>query len=62
MQACDTCNRKKNDGEVVVSDETGRPQFYDLRHTRTPDYLAFDLLWLDGADLRGLPLSERRRQ
>jgi bifunctional non-homologous end joining protein LigD len=24
--------------------------------------VAFDLLWLNGADLRALPLSERRRQ
>jgi ATP-dependent DNA ligase len=24
-------------------------------------YVAFDLLWLDGADLRCLPLSERRQ-
>jgi ATP-dependent DNA ligase len=49
------------DGEVIVADETGRPQFYDLlRGTRAPAYVAFDLLWRDGADLRPLPLSERR--
>ena len=49
------------DGEVIAADETGRPQFYELlRRTRTPAYVAFDLLWLDGADLRPLPLSERR--
>jgi bifunctional non-homologous end joining protein LigD len=49
------------DGEVIVADATGRPQFYDLlRRTRSPAYVAFDLLWLDGADLRPLPLSERR--
>jgi len=35
------------DGEVIAADETGRPQFYDLlRGTRTPAYVAFDLLWL----------------
>jgi bifunctional non-homologous end joining protein LigD len=51
------------DGEVITVDETGRPQFYDLlRRTRRPSYVAFDLLWLNGADLRSLPLSERRRQ
>ena len=50
------------DGEVIAADETGRPQFYDLlRHARAPAYVAFDLLWLDGADLRPLPLTERRR-
>jgi ATP-dependent DNA ligase len=50
------------DGEVIAADETGRPQFYDLvRATRAPAYVAFDLLWLNGADLRALPLSERRR-
>ena len=50
------------DGEVIAADETGRPQFYDLlRRTSRPSYIAFDLLWLDGADLRSLPLRERRR-
>jgi bifunctional non-homologous end joining protein LigD len=50
------------DGEVIAADETGRPQFYVLlRRTRRPAYVAFDLLWLNGADLRGLPLRERRR-
>jgi bifunctional non-homologous end joining protein LigD len=51
------------DGEVIVADETGRPLFYDLlRRTRRPAYVAFDLLWLNGTDLRSLPLSERRRR
>jgi bifunctional non-homologous end joining protein LigD len=51
------------DGEVIAPDETGRPQFYDLlRRTRGPAYVAFDLLWLNGADLRRLPLRERRRR
>ena len=50
------------DGEVIVSDETGRPQFYDLlQRARAPAYVAFDILWLNGTDLRPLPLSERRR-
>jgi hypothetical protein len=31
-----------------------------VRSTRAPAYVAFDSLWLDGADLRSLPLSERR--
>jgi bifunctional non-homologous end joining protein LigD len=50
------------DGEVIAPDETGRPQFYDLlRDTRAPAYVAFDVLWLNGVDLRPLPLTERRR-
>src|ERR1700756_1415884 len=50
------------DGEVIAADETGRPQFYELlRRTGTPAYVAFDLLWLDGADLPPRPLSERPR-
>jgi bifunctional non-homologous end joining protein LigD len=41
---------------------TGRPQFYDLlRGKRAPTYIAFDILWLNGADLRSLPLSECQR-
>jgi bifunctional non-homologous end joining protein LigD len=50
------------DGEVIAADETGRPQFYDLlRRTRSPRYIAFDIMWLNGTDLRSLPLHERRR-
>src|SRR6516165_5881496 len=51
------------DGEVIVVDETGRPQFYELlRVPRRASYVAFDILWLDGTDLRSLPLAERRRR
>ena len=51
------------DGEVIAADETGRPMFYDLlRHALPAAYVAFDLLWLDGADLRSLPLQERRKR
>ena len=49
------------DGEVIAADATGRPQFYDLlRRTQAPAYVAFDLLWADGTDLRPLPLNQRR--
>jgi len=49
------------DGEMIVADATGRPQFYDLLRGRlAPAYVAFDLLWIDGVDLRPKPLSERR--
>ena len=51
------------DGEVIAVDETGRPQFYELlRVPRSASYVAFDILWLNGADLRSLPLRERRRR
>jgi len=37
------------DGEVIVADATGRPQFYDLLRGRlAPAYVAFDLLWTMG--------------
>ena len=46
------------DGEIIAADETGRPVFIDLlRGTRSPCYIAFDLLWLNGIDLRSLPLA-----
>jgi len=51
------------DGEVIAVDETGRPVFIDLlRRKQVPGYVAFDILWLDGTDLRSLPLAERRRR
>ena len=51
------------DGEVIAADETGRPQFYELlRMPRSASYVAFDVLWGDGTDLRSLPLDERRRR
>jgi hypothetical protein len=41
------------DGEIICSDGSGRPQFYDLlRGTRAPSYIAFDIVWLNGVDLR----------
>ena len=56
------------DGEVVVFDERGVSDFGRLqRHLkdgRAGDltYVVFDLLWQDGEDLRGLPLTERKRR
>ena len=51
------------DGEVVALDQrTGKPAFYRLmKRDRQAVYFAFDLLWLDGADLRELPLIERKK-
>ncbi len=63
------------DGELVIQDERGHPVFQRLlkRSTVTAQreidalarelpavYFAFDLLALDGKDLRKLPLSERK--
>src|SRR6516225_233188 len=34
------------DGDVIVADETGRSQFYELlRVSRSGSYVAFDILW-----------------
>jgi bifunctional non-homologous end joining protein LigD len=50
------------DGEIVCVDSDGRPQFYDLlRHRSEAAFVAFDILDVDGRDLRGLPLIERKR-
>ena len=47
------------DGEVIVADETGRPQFYELlRVPRSACYVAFDILW---ADRHRLTLFAARR-
>ncbi|HEY2161441.1 MAG TPA: DNA ligase D, partial [Solirubrobacteraceae bacterium] len=63
------------DGEIVAFDESGRPSFERLQRRmhvtagsairrRTADtpvvYAIFDLLYLDGSSLLGLPYSERR--
>ena len=54
------------DGEVVVLDERGRSSFQLLQQLGTSRrglaYFAFDLLALDGEDLRPLPLEERKRR
>jgi bifunctional non-homologous end joining protein LigD len=57
------------DGELVLIDPRGAAHFYRLMaqmRTSHPDesqlmFMAFDLLHQDGVDLRGLPLSERKR-
>ncbi|WP_448720770.1 ATP-dependent DNA ligase [Microbacterium natoriense] len=63
------------DGEIVAFDDRGRPSFSRLQNrmhltkpreierevVRTPVvYIAFDLLRLNGHDLTGLPLEQRR--
>jgi bifunctional non-homologous end joining protein LigD len=64
------------DGEIVAADEDGRPSFERLQQRmnlsapkdierarrKLPVILfAFDLIWLDGADLTARPLEERRQ-
>ena len=56
------------DGEIASLDPKGRSSFqllqaYEIGEQRPPlVYYAFDLLFLDGSDLRKQPLAERRRQ
>ena len=50
------------DGEIVSLDEWGRAGFGRLQASEGEGcvYAAFDLLWLDGDDLRERPLEDRR--
>jgi bifunctional non-homologous end joining protein LigD len=54
------------DGEIVAVDPQGRPSFQVLQNRKTLGrgwsvvYYAFDLLSLDGEDLHGMPLHERK--
>ena len=53
------------DGEIVAVDRSGRPSFQALQHRSSHPgfavvYYAFDLLYVDGADLTRLPLRDRR--
>ncbi len=58
------------DGELVAVDAKGHPAFYELPAAITTKpmrvkarliYYAFDLLYLDGFDLRGAALIDRKR-
>jgi bifunctional non-homologous end joining protein LigD len=53
------------DGEIVVTNEKGISDFGALQNWRSEAdgellFYAFDILWMEGYDLTGLPLSERR--
>lgn len=52
------------DGEVVVFNQEEKPDFDALQlyngHDNPIRYCVFDLLWLDGQDLRDVPLTERK--
>jgi bifunctional non-homologous end joining protein LigD len=56
------------DGEIVALDDKGRPSFqllqgFDMGLVRPPIvFYAFDLLRLNGQDLRSLPLEERKEK
>jgi len=56
------------DGEVVALDPSGRSLFsllqqsLDARRAQDLTFFAFDLLQLDGQDLRSLPLAERHHR
>ena len=54
------------DDEIVVLDERGRSSFRLLQQLGTSRrglaFFAFDLLALDGEDLKPLPLEERKRR
>lgn len=51
------------DGEVILLNKKGHPDYDALQsYNGNGDlvYYAFDLLWLDGYDITGLPLAERK--
>lgn len=53
------------DGEILVIGKDGKANFSALQNWRSEAdgdlvYYAFDLLWYEGKDLMGLPLSERQ--
>lgn len=51
------------DGEVLAVDASGFPNFRGLLPGGgAMAYVAFDLMWLNGRDLRGLSLVERKRR
>ena len=54
------------DGEVVVLDAAGKPDFSSLqnafdRSTAEIVIFVFDVLWLNGTDIRDQPLRARRQ-
>jgi bifunctional non-homologous end joining protein LigD len=53
------------DGEILVIEKDGKANFSALQNWRSEAdgdlvYYAFDLLWYEGKDIMGLPLSERQ--
>jgi bifunctional non-homologous end joining protein LigD len=61
------CRSAMLDGEIIVQDRHGASDFVALRQAIEKEphrlvFFAFDLLFLDGADLRDCPLIERREK
>ena len=53
------CDSAVLDGEIVSLDDNGRPNFHRLLFRREwPHFCAFDVLMLNGRDVRLLPLVE----
>ena len=51
------------DGEICCLDGNGCSQFKELLYRRgRAVFFAFDLVWLDGEDLRRTPLIERKKK
>ena len=51
------------DGELAVTDPMGRSVFADMMMSRhQARYFAFDLLWLNGEDLKVRPLLQRKER
>jgi bifunctional non-homologous end joining protein LigD len=53
------------DGEIVVLDYSGVSQFNALLSRKGKEvavFYAFDLIWMNGTDLRELPLVERKKR
>jgi bifunctional non-homologous end joining protein LigD len=49
------------DGEICILDRDGKPDFKALLFRRgEPVFVAFDLMFYEGEDIRPLPLKERR--
>ncbi|MCW3109948.1 MAG: ligase [Segetibacter sp.] len=52
------------DGEIVVFNEEGHPDFEAVQnfngHDTPISYCLFDIVWLDGYDLKLLPLTDRK--
>lgn len=53
------------DGEIVILDQNGKPQFQLLQNFQTtrkglPFYYVFDLIYLNGRDVKELPLRQRK--
>jgi bifunctional non-homologous end joining protein LigD len=50
------------DGDLCALDGSGGPAFYDLMKRQCQAvYYVFDILWLNGRDVRDLPLVERKK-